>query len=79
MIKEKDSSRTCDSCRKRNSLKPHHVAVQTDDVKDENFLMPGNGGSEIIRVCILLKMESMSYVLSDLHKFYINLGATMKD
>jgi hypothetical protein len=24
-------------------------------------------------------MESMSYVLSDLHKFYINLGATMKD
>lgn len=60
MIKEKDSSEKCDSCRKRKSLKSHHVAIQTDEVEDENFLMAGGGGSGIIRVCMLLKLESIS-------------------
>jgi hypothetical protein len=61
MINEKDSIENCDSCRKRNSLKSHHVAIQTDEVKDENFLMSGGGGSGIIRVCMLLILEFISY------------------
>jgi hypothetical protein len=59
VIKEKDSNQNCGSCRSRKSQKSHHVAIQTDEVKDENFLMAGGGGSGIIRVCILLKLGSM--------------------
>ncbi|PNF20166.1 hypothetical protein B7P43_G18363 [Cryptotermes secundus] len=63
MIKEKDSSENCDSCRKRKSLKSHHVAVQTDEVKDEYFLMAGGGGSGIIREDQLMKMRIKIYEL----------------
>jgi hypothetical protein len=58
VIMENDSKQNCDSCRSRNSQKSHHVAIQTDEVEDEN-LMVGGGGSGIIRVCIMLKLGSM--------------------
>ena len=49
---KKDSD--CDSSGKPNVLQPKHVSVQTDEVKDEEYLFTGPGGSGIIRVCILL-------------------------
>jgi hypothetical protein len=48
----KDSG--CDSSGKPKLLQLKHVSVQTDEVKDEEFLFAGAGGSGIIRVCILL-------------------------
>ncbi|KDR19230.1 hypothetical protein L798_06285 [Zootermopsis nevadensis] len=53
----KHSEQICDSCRKRNSVKPKHVAIQTDEVKDEDFSMAGGGGSGIIREDQLMKMR----------------------
>jgi hypothetical protein len=44
----------CDSSGKPKLLQPKHVSVQTDEVKDEEYLFTGGGGSGIIRVCILL-------------------------
>lgn len=66
----KHSEQICDSCRKRNSVKPKHVAIQTDEVKDEDFSMAGGGGSGIIRVCILIHSEAVfCYRLSYRQKF----------
>ena len=49
---KKDSG--CDSSGKPKLLQSKHVSVQTDEVKDEEQLFTGGGGSGIIRVCILL-------------------------
>jgi hypothetical protein len=58
----KDSG--CDSRRKPKFLQLKHVSVQTDEVKGEEFLLAGTGGSGIIRVCILLTWTLYCCILS---------------
>jgi hypothetical protein len=58
----KDSG--CDSSGKPKLLQPKHVSVQTDEVKDEEHLLTGAGGSGIIRVCILLDCILYCCILS---------------
>jgi len=58
----KDSG--CDSSEKPKLHQPKHVSVQTDEVKDEECLFTGAGGSGIIRVCILLHWILYCCVLS---------------
>jgi hypothetical protein len=50
--KIKDSG--CDSSGKPKLLQAKHISVQTDEIKDEEFLFAGASGSGIVRVCILL-------------------------
>lgn len=67
MIKYSDQN--CASCRRQNSLKPKHVAIQTDEIKDENFLMAGSVGSGIIRVCILIHTVTEFKYFPSVHNF----------
>ena len=60
----KDSG--CDSSGKPTLLQPKHVSVQTDEVKDEEYLYNLAGGSGIIRVCILLHWILYCCILSTL-------------
>jgi hypothetical protein len=76
------SEQNCDICRRRNSLKPKHTAVQTDEVKDEDFLMAGGVGSGIIRVYVLIHtvMEFKYFPPVNNFKYAeINLGGGFKD
>jgi hypothetical protein len=58
---KKDSG--CDSSGKPKLLQSKHVSVQTDEVKDEEQLFTGGGGSGIIREDQLIKMRIMFHNL----------------